>query len=156
MFEPDAAVAVALVLAKCSSEDWIYNQNLTGAHTRVKILTSSRNISNRFDISIFWVNVFFDRISPTQGQKSRQNIDANFCFEILTGFFDHIWAPSVNVFIWSRDMIQHWQIWTDFPLRKKFESIIFSKISRKYKIRQMPNHMKIFNILLDQLEILVI
>ena len=38
MFEPDVAVAVALVLAKCSPEGWIYDQNFDrNPHTRQNI-----------------------------------------------------------------------------------------------------------------------
>ena len=38
MFDPNAAVAVDLVLAKCSPEDWIFDQNFDRSpHTRQNI-----------------------------------------------------------------------------------------------------------------------
>ena len=38
MFDPDATVAIALVLAKCSPEDWIFDQNFDRSpHTRQNI-----------------------------------------------------------------------------------------------------------------------
>ena len=73
MFDPDAAVAVALVLAKCSPEDWIFDPNFDRSpHTRQNIEELSKywrllKICHRFDPSIFWVNVFFDKkISHTR------------------------------------------------------------------------------------------
>ena len=76
MFDPDAAVTVALVLAKCSPENWIFLfKILTGAHTRVKILKSCQNIDDwsKYIKQIWSVNIlsrciFWQKISHTRSK----------------------------------------------------------------------------------------
>ena len=99
MFDPDADIAVALVLAKCSRENWIFYQNFDGSpHPSkdcrvVKILTTGQNISNRFDPSIFWVNVFFNKkISYT-----RSKIQSKFWCQFFASIYWRIfWSFIFN------------------------------------------------------------
>ena len=60
---------------------------LTGAHTRVKIYQTDL-IRQYFESMCF-----LTKKSPTHGQKSRQNIDANFFLQNIDVFFDRVWAP---------------------------------------------------------------
>ena len=58
MFDPDAAVAVALVLAKCSPEDWIFNQNFDRSPHASKYWTSCQNIDDWSKYKQIWsVNI---------------------------------------------------------------------------------------------------
>ena len=60
----------------------------------VKILTTGQNISNRFDPSIFWVNVFFDKkISHT-----RSKIQAKFWCQFFASIYWRIFWSCMGPF----------------------------------------------------------
>ena len=114
MFDPDAAVAVALVLAKCSPEDWIFDQNFDRSpHTRqnieelskywrvVKILKSCQNIndSSKSIKQIWSVNIlsqfFFRKNLPLMVKNHIKILMSIIWFKILT-FFLIVYGPFKN------------------------------------------------------------
>ena len=94
MFDPDAAVAVALVLAKCSLEDWIFDQNFDrSTHTRTNIEELSKYWRL---VKIYQTNLirqyfesmnFLTKTSPIHGQKSSQNFWCQFFASIYWQIF---------------------------------------------------------------------
>ena len=158
MFDADATVVLALVLAKCSSEDWIFGQNLD---TRVKILKSCQNIDDwskyvkQIWSSIFWVNVFFDK--KRNLPHTVKNPSKLWCQLILTvflffwssmGTFRLIPWPSIIILFWfcwktfktsSRLTIENhsqsilFKIWTNYiPMFRSKFSISFAIYNHKY------------------------
>ena len=65
MFDPDAAVAVALVLAECSPEDWIYDQNFDKSpHARQNIKELSKYIKKIWSVNILSQRIFLTKHLP--------------------------------------------------------------------------------------------
>ena len=110
MFDQDAAVAVALVLAKCSPEDWIFDQNFD---------RSPQTRQNIEDLSKYWRLVkiyqtdlirqyfesmyFLTKNLPHTVKNPVKNFDVNFLLQYIDGFFDRVWAYLAIFRPWCKD-----------------------------------------------------
>ena len=65
MFDPDAAVAVALVLAKCSPEYWIFDQNFDRSpHSRQNVEELSKYIKQIWSVNILSQCILWQKNLP--------------------------------------------------------------------------------------------
>ena len=106
MFDPDAAVAVALVFAKCSPEVWIFDQYFD---------SKPHTFQNIEELLKYWLLVkiyqtdlirqyfepmqFFYKKSSTHRQKSRHNFLSFFLLQNIDFFFDRVWVPSASSYV---------------------------------------------------------
>ena len=91
MFDPDAAVAVALVLAKCSPEDWIFDQNFDpqmrqNIEELSKYWRLVKNIKQVWSVNILSQCIFGQKNLPHMVKNPVKILMSIFCFNILTDF----------------------------------------------------------------------
>ena len=94
MFDPDAAIAVARVLAKCSPEDWIFDQNFDrNPHTSQNVEELSKywrlvKIYQTDLIRQYFESMYFltKKNLPHTVKNPVKILMSIFCFYILTDF----------------------------------------------------------------------
>ena len=102
IFDPDADIA--LVLAKCSPEDWIFAQNFDRSpHTRQNIDDWSKYIKQIWSVNILSQCMFWQKNLPHMVKNPVKILMLIFCFNILTDFLI-VYGPLKTLVSYMRSL----------------------------------------------------